>query len=103
MASPLPGRSALLLLSSGDERSLAETVLRSAGFDPVSISGAVALAEAFAAVSGLEEAAMQARLRVLVRSDLLLEELAKVRRRGYATSFGEWDAGVNGIAEVSFG
>lgn len=28
----------------------------------------------------------------------LLEELARVRRRGYATAFGEFDAGLNGVA-----
>lgn len=36
--------------------------------------------------------------RTITQLEPLLEELAKVRRRGYATAFGEWDAGVNGIA-----
>lgn len=34
----------------------------------------------------------------IVRVDLLLEELARVRKRGFATSFGEHEPGLNGVA-----
>jgi len=34
----------------------------------------------------------------IVRLDQLLEELARVRKRGFATAFGENDPGVNGVA-----
>jgi DNA-binding IclR family transcriptional regulator len=36
--------------------------------------------------------------RTITGLEPLLEELARVRRRGYATAFGEHDAGINGIA-----
>jgi IclR family transcriptional regulator, acetate operon repressor len=36
--------------------------------------------------------------RTITRLEPLLEELARVRRRDHATSFGEWEPGVNGIA-----
>ncbi len=36
--------------------------------------------------------------RTITQLEPLLEELARVRRRGYATSFGEYDASLNGIA-----
>jgi len=34
----------------------------------------------------------------IVRVDLLLEELARVRRRGFATAFGEFEPSVNAIS-----
>ena len=34
----------------------------------------------------------------IVRVDLLLEELARVRKRGFATAFGEFEPSVNAIA-----
>ncbi len=36
--------------------------------------------------------------RTITRLEKLMEELARVRRRGYATAFGEWVEGTNGIA-----
>ncbi len=36
--------------------------------------------------------------RTITRLEPLLEELARVRRRGYATAFSEWIEGTNGIA-----
>lgn len=36
--------------------------------------------------------------RTITGLEPLLEELARVRRRGYATDFGEYDAGLNGVA-----
>ncbi len=36
--------------------------------------------------------------RTITRLEKLMEELARVRRRGYATAFGEWIEGTNGIA-----
>jgi DNA-binding IclR family transcriptional regulator len=36
--------------------------------------------------------------RTITQLEPLLEELARVRRRGYATAFGEFDAGLNGVA-----
>ncbi len=36
--------------------------------------------------------------RTLTQLEPLLEELARVRRRGYATAFGEYDSGLNGVA-----
>jgi DNA-binding IclR family transcriptional regulator len=36
--------------------------------------------------------------RTITQLEPLLEELARVRRRGYATAFGEYDAGLNAIA-----
>lgn len=36
--------------------------------------------------------------RTIVKLDLLLEELARVRKRGFATSFGEHEPGLNGVA-----
>jgi len=36
--------------------------------------------------------------RTITQLEPLLEELARVRRRGYATAFGEYDAGLNGVA-----
>lgn len=36
--------------------------------------------------------------RTLVELEPLLEELARVRRRGYATAFGEYEDGMNGVA-----
>jgi IclR family transcriptional regulator, acetate operon repressor len=36
--------------------------------------------------------------RTLVTLEPLLEELARVRRRGYATAFGEYDRGLNAVA-----
>jgi DNA-binding IclR family transcriptional regulator len=38
----------------------------------------------------------------IVRVDLLLEELARVRRRGFATAFGEFEPTVNAIAVPLF-
>ncbi len=38
----------------------------------------------------------------IVRADLLLEEVARVRRRGFATSFGEHEAAVNAVAVPVF-
>lgn len=36
--------------------------------------------------------------RTITQLEPLLEELARIRRRGYATAFGEFDAGLNGVA-----
>ena len=36
--------------------------------------------------------------RTITQLEPLLEELARVRRRGYATAFGEYDAGLNAVA-----
>jgi len=36
--------------------------------------------------------------RTITELEPLLEELARVRRRGYATAFGEFDAGLNAVA-----
>ncbi len=36
--------------------------------------------------------------RTIIKLEPLLEELARVRRRDYATTFGEWEAGINGVA-----
>ncbi len=36
--------------------------------------------------------------RTITQLEPLLEELARVRRRGYATAFGEYDTGLNAIA-----
>ncbi len=36
--------------------------------------------------------------RTIVELEPLMEELARVRRRGYATAFGEWDPTMNGVA-----
>ena len=36
--------------------------------------------------------------RTITQLEPLLEELARVRRRGYATAFGEFEAGLNGVA-----
>ena len=36
--------------------------------------------------------------RTITQLEPLLEELARIRRRGYATAFGEFDDGLNGIA-----
>jgi DNA-binding IclR family transcriptional regulator len=36
--------------------------------------------------------------RTITSLEALLEELARVRRRGFATSFGEWQAGTNAVA-----
>ena len=36
--------------------------------------------------------------RTITDLEPLLEELARVRRRGYATGFGEYDAGLNAVA-----
>jgi IclR family acetate operon transcriptional repressor len=36
--------------------------------------------------------------RTLVELEPLLEELARIRRRGYATAFGEYDPGLNAVA-----
>jgi DNA-binding IclR family transcriptional regulator len=36
--------------------------------------------------------------RTITQLEPLLEELARIRRRGYATGFGEFDAGLNGVA-----
>ncbi|HEY5473719.1 MAG TPA: IclR family transcriptional regulator C-terminal domain-containing protein, partial [Candidatus Limnocylindrales bacterium] len=38
----------------------------------------------------------------IVRVDLLLEELARVRKRGFATAFGEHEPSVNAIAVPVF-
>ena len=37
-----------------------------------------------------------------MRVDLLLEELARVRRRGFATAFGEFEPTINAIAVPVF-
>jgi DNA-binding IclR family transcriptional regulator len=36
--------------------------------------------------------------RTITQLEPLLEELARIRRRGYATAFGEFEAGLNGVA-----
>ncbi len=36
--------------------------------------------------------------RTITRLDALLEEMARVRRRGFATAFSEWEAGSNAVA-----
>jgi len=36
--------------------------------------------------------------RTITGLEALLEELARVRRRGFATAFGEWEPGMNGVA-----
>jgi IclR family acetate operon transcriptional repressor len=36
--------------------------------------------------------------RTIIELEPLLEELARIRRRGYATAFGEYDAGLNAVA-----
>jgi IclR family acetate operon transcriptional repressor len=36
--------------------------------------------------------------RTITRLDTLLEELARVRRRGFATAFSEWEDGLNAVA-----
>jgi DNA-binding IclR family transcriptional regulator len=36
--------------------------------------------------------------RTITRLEALLEELARIRRRGYATAFSEWIEGTNGVA-----
>ena len=38
----------------------------------------------------------------IVRVDLLLEELSRVRRRGFATAFGEHEASINAVAVPVF-
>jgi hypothetical protein len=38
----------------------------------------------------------------IVRLDLLLEEMTRVRKRGYATSFGEYEPGISAVAVPVF-
>jgi DNA-binding IclR family transcriptional regulator len=40
--------------------------------------------------------------RTITQLEPLLEELARVRRRGYATAFGEFEAGMNAVAAPVF-
>jgi IclR family transcriptional regulator, KDG regulon repressor len=41
--------------------------------------------------------------RTITRYDVLLKELARIRARGYATSVGEWDLSISGVAAPVFG
>lgn len=41
--------------------------------------------------------------RTITRYDVLLKELARIRAKGYATSVGEWDLSISGVAAPVFG